>query len=65
MKSSLKFALFISLFVLIGFPFIFLIISLATGNWLFLVSSGIPSFFAGLTGVLVTLQQIKKEKNAT
>ncbi|MFC4408818.1 hypothetical protein ACFOZY_00070 [Chungangia koreensis] len=63
MKSYIKFALSISIFVLIGFPIIFLIISLITGNWLFLISSGIPSFFAGLTGLLVTLHQIKKEKN--
>jgi hypothetical protein len=61
MKNN-KFALFASLIVLVGFPIIFLFISLLTGQWSYLVWSIPPSFAAGLTGLMITLNQIKKER---
>lgn len=63
MKSNTKLALSISLFALIGIPLIFLCISLITGNWKFLLFSIFPAFLAGFTGLMATLQQIKKEHN--
>jgi len=48
--------------VLIGFPVIFLIVSFVTGNWRFFLYSLFPSFFAGFSTLIVTMQQIKKEK---
>lgn len=63
MKSNTKLALDVSLFALIGFPLIFLCISLMTDNWKFLYFSIFPSFLAGFTGLLASLQQIKKERN--
>ncbi|MFD3449515.1 hypothetical protein ACFDTO_33590 [Microbacteriaceae bacterium 4G12] len=62
MKKSTKVALFCSLFVLIGFPLIFLSVSLYTGNWKYFTAS-IPGFSAGFIGLMVTLQQMKKEQN--
>jgi hypothetical protein len=65
MKNNNKIALFVSLIVLVGFPILFLFISLVTGNWGYLAWSIPPSFAAGLTGLMITLNQIKKErKNA-
>jgi hypothetical protein len=61
MKNN-KFALFASLIVLVGFPIIFLFISLLTGQWSYLAWSIPPSFAAGLTGLMITLNQIKKER---
>ncbi|WP_246939268.1 hypothetical protein [Bacillus pinisoli] len=62
---SNKCALVVSLMVLIGFPVFFLVISLCTGQWGYLVWSIPPSFAAGFTGLVITLNQIKKErKNA-
>jgi hypothetical protein len=61
MKNN-KFGLFVSLVVLIGFPIGFLIISLFTGQWSYLAWSIAPSFAAGLTGLMITLNQIKKER---
>ncbi|WP_163100366.1 hypothetical protein [Peribacillus alkalitolerans] len=60
MKST-KLSLYVSLFVLVVFPIIFLVISLITGQWRFLTYSIIPSFFAGLSGLMVSIQQMKKE----
>jgi hypothetical protein len=65
MKNNYKIALFVSLIVLVGFPILFLFISLVTGNWGYLAWSIPPSFAAVLTGLMITLNQIKKErKNA-
>ncbi|MFB4169241.1 hypothetical protein [Virgibacillus sp. JSM 102003] len=61
MKNN-KIALFVSLFVLIGFPIIFLFISLFTGQWSYLAWSIPPSLAAGLTGLMISLNQIKKER---
>ena len=61
MKNNNKFALFVSLVVLVGFPILFLFISLFTRQWGYLAWS-IPSCLAaGLTGLMITLNQIKKE----
>ncbi|TQR19056.1 hypothetical protein [Psychrobacillus vulpis] len=62
MKNNTKWALFVSLFVLIGFPIIFLFISLFTEQWKYLIYSVPCSFTAGFTGLIVTIQQIKKER---
>lgn len=64
MKKNTKIALTVSLFVLVGFPILFLLISLLTGQWNFLLSSILPSFFAGFTGLIITVQQIKKERKS-
>ncbi|TFB23897.1 hypothetical protein E3U55_03535 [Filobacillus milosensis] len=62
MKNNM-FALFVSLFVLVGFPIVFLFISLFTGQWSYIVWSIPPSLLAGLTGLMITLNQIKQKKN--
>ena len=51
MKKDTKLGLFLSLFVLIGFPVVFVVISLLTGQWdTFLI--GFPaSSAAGFMGV--------------
>ncbi|KAA0549882.1 hypothetical protein FZW96_00600 [Bacillus sp. BGMRC 2118] len=61
MKSNTTFALFVSLFVLGGFPIIFLLISINSGDWNYFLYSLFPSFFAGLLGLIFSLQQMKKE----
>lgn len=62
MKNN-KLALFVSLLVLVGFPIMFLFISMFTGKWSYIAWSIPPSFLAGLTGLILTLNQIRKEKN--
>lgn len=57
-----KIALFVSLFVLIGFPMIFIIISMFTDQWMYFMSSLIPSFSAGSVGLMMVWQQFKKER---
>ncbi|WP_416828651.1 hypothetical protein [Ectobacillus polymachus] len=64
MKKSTRIALWASLFALIGFPIIFLFISLQTGQWKYLIYSLFPAFPAGFTGLMVTIQQIKKERKS-
>jgi hypothetical protein len=65
MKHNNKIALIVSLVVLVGFPILFLFISLITGQWGYLAWSIPPSLAAGLTGLIMTLNQIKKAgKNA-
>ncbi|MBM7096100.1 hypothetical protein JSY36_10060 [Bacillus sp. H-16] len=59
MKNN-KTALMISILVLTGFPVFFLFVSLFTGQWSYLAWSIPPSFLAGFTGLMVTLNQIKK-----
>lgn len=61
MKSNNKIALFVSLTVLIGFPILFLFISLFTGQWGYLAWSIPPSFAAGFTGLMLTLYAFKKD----
>ncbi|MGM7681612.1 hypothetical protein ACSVDA_05595 [Cytobacillus sp. Hm23] len=56
-----KIALYVSLIALVGFPILFLFISIFSGQWGFLVWSITPSLTAGLTGLMITLNQIKKE----
>jgi hypothetical protein len=60
MSSHPKVGLFVSLFVLVGFPVVFSLISWITGEWNYLFYSVIPAFFAGFTGLLISVQQIKK-----
>lgn len=62
MKENKKLALIASLFSLVGLPIIFLVISLYTGNWLFLIFSLPPALASGLTGLIMTIQKIKKDK---
>ncbi|ALC90727.1 hypothetical protein AM500_13725 [Bacillus sp. FJAT-18017] len=62
MKSNPKLGLFVSIFVLVGLPVIFLIASLLTGEWKYLIYSIIPSFSAGLTGLIISIRQLKKEQ---
>lgn len=62
MKNNPKFGLLISIIALIGLPVIFLITSLLTGDWNYLLYSIIPSLFAGLTGLMIGVQQLKKEQ---
>lgn len=57
-------ALFVSLTVLVGFPIVFLLISLVTAQWNYLAWSIAPSFAAGFTGLMITRNQVKKEKNS-
>ncbi|PPA69458.1 hypothetical protein [Jeotgalibacillus proteolyticus] len=64
MKNN-KLAFFVSLFALIGFPIIFLILSLATGQWGYLGWSLISSLTAGLTGLFASLYHIKKDGEST
>lgn len=63
MNKNTKISLIVSLIVLIGFPFVFLFISLFTGQWGFLIWSIGPSFTAGFTGLMITVIQLKKEDN--
>ncbi|BDG48954.1 MULTISPECIES: hypothetical protein [Parageobacillus] len=42
----------ISIFVMIGFPLFFLIVSLITGKWGFFFWSLLPSFISGITGLI-------------
>jgi hypothetical protein len=62
MKTGTKLALFVALFVLIGFPVIFTFISVMSDNWKYLLYSLPGSFTAGFIGLVVTLQHIKKER---
>lgn len=52
MKKNNKIALYVSLFVLIGFPIFFLFISIYTGKWGYLAWSIPPSLTAGLIGLV-------------
>ncbi|MCA0149506.1 MULTISPECIES: hypothetical protein [Rossellomorea] len=63
MKNMNSLALLVSLIVLVGFPILFLFVSLYTGDWRYLMWSLPPSFLAGFTGLILTLQTIKKEKS--
>ncbi|WP_191559721.1 hypothetical protein [Metabacillus idriensis] len=62
MENNNKIALFVSLIVLVGFPILFLFISMFTGQWGYLAWSIPPSFVAGFTGLMITLNQIKKNE---
>jgi len=63
-KKDTKLGLFLSLFVLIGFPVVFVVISLLTGQWdTFLI--GFPaSSAAGFMGVWIAIREIKKERKS-
>ncbi|OIU68675.1 hypothetical protein [Rossellomorea aquimaris] len=62
MKTGTKIALFIALFVLVGFPVIFTFVSMMTGNWKYLLYSLPGCFTAGFTGLIVTLKHIRDER---
>ncbi|MTH53217.1 hypothetical protein GKZ89_07305 [Bacillus mangrovi] len=64
MKPSNAAALMVSLFLLAAVPLFLLAVSMRTGEWTFFLYGLFPSFFAGFTGLLFTLQQIRKEKRA-
>ena len=61
--QNTKLALIVSICVLIVVPLVFLCISLFTGQWKYLLFS-IPSLAAGLTGLVLTIQQIKIERKS-
>ena len=63
-KKDTKLALFLSLFVLIGFPVIFLVVSLLTGDWKWLIISLPPSLTAGFMGVWIANIAIKEERKS-
>lgn len=60
MKNNNKIAPIVSLVVLVGFPILFLFISLITGQWGYLAWSILPSLAAGLTGLMISRNQMKK-----
>lgn len=60
MRNSMKIALFVSLFLLIGFPLIFMIISMFTDQWIYLFSGSVPSMLAGTAAISFILQQNRK-----
>lgn len=62
MQKNQRFALIASLFALIGLPIIFLTLSLYTGVWRFFIYSIPPALTAGLTGLIFTMQKIRKDK---
>ncbi|HLQ95094.1 MAG TPA: hypothetical protein VK108_01815 [Pseudogracilibacillus sp.] len=62
MKENKRTAFIVSLFVLVGIPAIFLMVSLYTGNWDFLIYSIPSALTAGLTGLILTKQKFKKDK---
>ncbi|MDM5248605.1 hypothetical protein [Lysinibacillus sp. G4S2] len=62
MRENKRFALIASLFALIGLPIIFLTVSLYTGEWRFFIVSIAPSLTAGLTGLILTMQKVSKNK---
>lgn len=59
MSRRKKKNIFLTLFVLVGIPLVFLVISLMTGNWGFFVYSLAQSFSAGIMGLIL----IYKEKS--
>ncbi|MFE1244992.1 hypothetical protein ACFW35_12745 [Fictibacillus sp. NPDC058756] len=61
MKENLKAGLLASLFVLIGFPIIFTVGSIVSGDWRYLIFSIGPILTAGLTSLLFTLHHMKKK----
>jgi hypothetical protein len=63
MKENLKAALYVSLFILIGFPIIFIVISLLTDDWRYINYSLGPTLTAGLTGLILILNRLKKKAN--
>ncbi|WP_132006273.1 hypothetical protein [Mesobacillus foraminis] len=63
MNKKNRLALRVSLFVLVGFPLIFLFVSFLTGNWNFLIYSLPSAFAAGFPGFMVAVQQMKQERN--
>ncbi|WP_110113057.1 hypothetical protein [Bacillus sp. CGMCC 1.16541] len=62
MNRGTKIGLIVSIVVLTVLPVIFLLVSWLTGEWRFFWLSLAPILSSGLTGLLVTLQVMKKEK---
>lgn len=62
--QNTKVALIVSLCALIVIPGLFLIVSLITGQWKFLLFSVPPALIAGLTGLNLTIRQIKIERKS-
>ena len=59
MKENNTLGLYVSLISVIGVPLLFLVLSIATENWLFFLFSLIPAFAGGLS-LLVTVRYRKK-----
>ena len=64
MKKDTKLGLFLSLFVLIGFPVVFVVISLLTGQWDRLLIGFPASSAAGFMGVWIAIREIKEERKS-
>ena len=62
--QNTKVALIVSLSALIVIPGLFLIVSFFTDQWKYFLFSILPSLIAGLTGLLLTLRQIKVERKS-
>lgn len=62
--QNTKVALIASLCALIVIPGAFLVISLFTGQWKYFLFSIPPALIAGLTGLILTLRQIKIERKS-
>ncbi|QHJ71183.1 hypothetical protein [Planococcus halotolerans] len=60
MRNLSKITLFVSLFLLIGFPMIFMIISMFTDQWIYMFSGSVPSVLAGAFGIFFLIQQYRK-----
>ena len=64
MKKDTKLGLLLSLFVLIGFPVVFVVISLLTGQWNTFIIGFPASSAAGIMGVWIAIREIKKERKS-
>jgi hypothetical protein len=65
MESNTRLGLIVSLFILIGFPILFTIVSLMTGQWRYLLFSIPSSFTAGFVSLIFVIHQIKKERRSS
>ncbi|SHG67144.1 hypothetical protein [Ornithinibacillus halophilus] len=63
MKGNLRGPLITSLVILFLIPLFFLIISMITSDWRYVLFSVPPALFAGLTGLMVTVNERKNLKD--
>ncbi|MFD1030819.1 hypothetical protein [Metaplanococcus flavidus] len=64
MRNSTMVALFVSLFLLLGFPMIFMILTMFTDQWIYLVFGSVPSIMTGTAGIYFILQHSRKTGTA-
>ncbi|WNB91094.1 hypothetical protein [Bacillus sp. NEB1478] len=65
MENNTRLGLVVSLFVLVGFPILFSIVSIITGEWRYLLFSIPGSFTAGFVSLIFIIHQIKKERRSS